>query len=87
MELISRSTYFFILLALSLVLPGDQAAWPRAGPACGVHTLLVVLGPVGRGGAEVDWGSGQGDNIGLKVIVAAKMTAVSRFTMMKQTLQ
>ena len=67
MELTSRSTYLWSSL-LYLLLPGDQAAWPRAGPACGVHPLLVVLGPVGRGGAEVDWGSGQGDDIGLNCI-------------------
>ena len=42
-------------------LQGEQAAWPRAQSDGGVHPLLVVLGPVGRGQAEVDWCSGKGD--------------------------
>ena len=60
MELTSRWKYFCPLF-LFLVVPGDQAARSRAQSACGVHTLLVVMGPVGPGEAEVDRCSGQGD--------------------------
>ena len=66
-----------------LVVAGDQAAWPRAQSDGGVHPLLVVLGPVGRGQAEVDWCCGQGDINRITFWILY----FSRFTMTKQILQ